>query len=117
MPISCPQNFNQFSECFAAVVFHDIQSGSNITGFNYTIRGDAGLGYVNVQKHTSDLELRILPLQWALDEAIITLSGSSSGSFNPPQELQFTQMTNEEQTREIRLAYVRGIRELFVLAL
>lgn len=70
-----------------------------------------------MEEHTSDLELRILPLQWALDEAIITLSGGSSGSFNPPQELPFTQMTNEEQTREIRLAYVRAIQELLVLAL
>lgn len=117
VPISCPQNFNQFSECFVAVVFYDVQSGSNIKGFNYTIRGDAGLAYINVEKHTSDLELRVLPLQWALDEAIITLSGPSGGSFNPPQELPFTQMTNEEQAREIRLSYVRGIRELFVLAL
>ena len=70
-----------------------------------------------MQKHTGDLEVRILPLQWALDEAIITLSGGSSGSFNSPQEYPFTQMTNEQQTRDIRLAYVRAIRELFVLAL
>jgi ATP-binding cassette subfamily A (ABC1) protein 3 len=117
VPASCPQNFNQFSECFAAVVFYDVQSGSNIKGFNYTIRADGGLAYINVEKHTSDLELRILPLQWALDEAIITLSGGSSGAFNPPQEWPFTQMTNEEQTREIRLGYVRAVRELFVLAL
>jgi ATP-binding cassette subfamily A (ABC1) protein 3 len=114
VPVSCPQNFNQFSECFVAVVFHDVRSGSNI---NYTIRADAGLAYVNVEKHTSDVELRILPLQWALDEAIITLSGRSTGSFNPPQELPFTQMTNEEQALEMRLGYVRVIRELFVLAL
>jgi len=117
VPISCPQNFNQFSECYAAVVFHDIQSGSNIQGLNYTIRADAGLAYVDVENHTSDVELRILPLQWALDEAIITLSGRSSGSFNPPQELPFTQITNEEQALEIRLGFVRVIRELFVLAL
>lgn len=115
--MSCPQNFNEFSECFAAVVFYDVQSGSNVAGFNYTIRADAGLGYINVEKHTSDLEVRILPLQWALDEAIITLSGGTTGSFNPPQEWPFTQMTNEQQKREIRLGYVRAIRELFVVAL
>jgi ATP-binding cassette subfamily A (ABC1) protein 3 len=73
--------------------------------------------YINVQSHTSDLELRVLPLQWALDEAIITLSGRSTGSFDPPQELPFTQMTNKEQALEMRLRYVRLIRELLVLAL
>jgi ATP-binding cassette subfamily A (ABC1) protein 3 len=89
----------------------------NITGVNYTIRADTGLSYINVEKHTGDLELRVLPLQWALDEAIITLSRGSNGSFNSPQEWPFTRSTNEEQTRNIRLAYVTAIRELFVLAL
>lgn len=98
-------------------MFHDVRSGSSINGFNYTIRADAGLAYINVEKHTSDSELRILPLQWALDEAIITLSGRSNGSFNPPQELPFTQMTDEEQARDLRLGSVRLIRELFILAL
>jgi ATP-binding cassette, subfamily A (ABC1), member 3 len=117
MLLSCPQNFNQFTECFAAVVFNDVQPNLFINGFNYTIRGDAGLAYINVEKHTSDWEVRILPLQWALDEAIIVLSGKTSGSFSPPQEWPFTQATNEEEKRDIRLAYVRGIRELFVLGL
>jgi len=112
--MACPQNFNLYSECFAAVVFNNFPSAY---GVSYTIRADAGLYYINVEQHTSDVELRILPLQWALDEAIITLSGGSNSSFSPPQIWPFTQTTNEEQARNTRLGYVRAIRELFVLAL
>ena len=62
---SCPQNFNLFSECFAAIAFNDIPESGPI---NYTIRADGGLFYINVEKHTSDFELRVLPLQWAIDQ-------------------------------------------------
>ncbi|CAG7851662.1 ABC transporter A family member 6 AltName: Full=ABC transporter ABCA.6 [Serendipita indica DSM 11827] len=106
----CQQNFNGFSECFAAVIFDDI---TGFSGVNYTIRADAGLRYVNVDKHNSDVELRVLPLQWALDSAIIQLR---AGRFvQPPQELPFTQRTNKEQTEFIRKVYIGGIASLFVL--
>jgi ATP-binding cassette, subfamily A (ABC1), member 3 len=82
---------------------------------NYTIQADAGLGYVNVEKHNSDVELRVLPLQWALDSAIISLQ--TGKSYVTPQELPYTQETNAEQTKKIRLGYLNGIRDLFVLVL
>jgi hypothetical protein len=62
----CPQNFNLLSECFAAIAFNDIPANGGPV--NYTIRADAGLVYINVVKHTSDFERRILPLQWAVDQ-------------------------------------------------
>lgn len=125
---ACPQNFNLFSECFAAVVFEDGLEGAlevpvlpdsvtdkngtvagngtataaegsgnlpangtgtgtgagtgvlNVTalpigvpvgaatvGVNYTIMVDGGLFHVDVVRHTSDYEERVLPLQWAID--------------------------------------------------
>ena len=63
VPGACPQNFNLFSECFAAVVF-DADGGGTL---NYTLRADAGLFHIDVTKHTSDYEERLLPLQWAID--------------------------------------------------
>ena len=66
---TCPQNFAGFSQCFAAVVFYDIPAnGSATRPVNYTIKADAGLSYINVKKHTSHYEQRILPLQWAIDK-------------------------------------------------
>ncbi len=68
IPSLCPQNFNLFSECFAAVAFHSFPSTSDSSQpINYTIQADGGLFHIDVVKHTSDYELRILPLQWAID--------------------------------------------------
>lgn len=65
---TCPQNFNLFSECFAAVVFDSMPTAANATApVNYTILVDGGLFHVDVVRHTSDYEERVLPLQWALD--------------------------------------------------
>ncbi|KAF7436184.1 hypothetical protein PC9H_003010 [Pleurotus ostreatus] len=114
IPKLCPQNFNLFSECFVAIAFNDIPEGLN-DPVNYTIRADAGLFHIDVERHTSDFEQRILPLQWAVDEAIIQLR---TGIQTPvPMEWPFTQATNEEQSRDIRLSYIRGLRTLLVLAL
>lgn len=68
IPSACPQNFNLFSQCFAAVAFNVLPTSANdTTPYDYTIRADGGLFHIDVVKHTSDYERRILPLQWALD--------------------------------------------------
>ncbi|KAL5533846.1 hypothetical protein ACEPAG_306 [Sanghuangporus baumii] len=113
---ACPQNFNLFSECFAAVSFDSFPSSAmDNASLNYTIFVDGGLAHVDVEDHSSDYEKRVLPLQWAIDSAIIELQ---TGSEVPtPLEWPYTQETNKEQFEEIRLSYVRGLRELLVLAL
>lgn len=69
---ACPQNFNLFSECFAAIAFNSLPSaGQSEIPVNYTISADAGLYHIDVVKHKSDYEKRILPLQWALDKVFI----------------------------------------------
>jgi len=69
----CPQNFHLLSECFAAIAFYDIPAnGSAEKPVNYTIRADSGLTHIDVVKHSSDFELRILPLQWAVDQVRLT---------------------------------------------
>ncbi|TFK24250.1 nod factor export ATP-binding protein I [Coprinopsis marcescibilis] len=115
IPDACPQNFNLFSQCFAAVSFTNIPGPGTSTSVNYTIHADAGLAYINVKEHTSDWEKRILPLQWAIDSAIIELQ---TGIQMPtPLEWPFTQETNEAQETSVRLSYVRAITDLLVLAL
>ncbi|KAJ3722293.1 P-loop containing nucleoside triphosphate hydrolase protein [Lentinula raphanica] len=114
IPSECPQNFNLFSECFAAVAFFDLPSpGSG--SINYTILADGGLVHIDVVKHTSDFEERILPLQWAIDQAIVELQ--TGVQLPTPLEWPFSQETNEEQSTDIRLSYIRGLRTLLVLAL
>jgi len=83
----CPQNFNGFSECFAAIQIYSLGVGE----VNYTIRADgvsqyilfllfvlkplpaAGLYRINVVNHNSDFEERVLPLQWAVDAVRLPL--------------------------------------------
>ncbi|KAL0575023.1 hypothetical protein V5O48_006952 [Marasmius crinis-equi] len=117
VPATCPQNFNLFSECFAGIVFNDIPpagSGGIVRPINYTIRADGGLFRIDVN-HNSDFEKRILPLQWAIDNAII--EAQTGVRFPTPLDWPFTQETNEEQDTRIRLSYIRGLRTLLVLAL
>ncbi|TFY63698.1 hypothetical protein EVJ58_g3098 [Rhodofomes roseus] len=119
------ENFNGFSECYAAVVFNNLPSNSStspssanasaLQAYNYTIRADSGLYYINVAKHTSSYEERVLPLQWAIDSAIIELTTGQTPE--TPIEWPFTQETNTEQYTDIRLSYIRGLRTLLVLAL
>jgi hypothetical protein len=69
--VACPQNFNGFSECFGAIEFNSIAPTPSGPAFvRYTIRADIGLYYINVQRHTSDFEERVFPLQWAVDQVI-----------------------------------------------
>ncbi|KAI0673936.1 P-loop containing nucleoside triphosphate hydrolase protein [Trametes maxima] len=115
IPSACPQNFNLFSECFAAVAFNSLPGPDGTLPLNYTLRADGGLFHIDVTKHSSDYERRVLPLQWAIDSAIIELQTGNTPQ--TPREWPFTQETNDEQFTEIRLSYIRGLRTLLVLAL
>ncbi|KAJ7508422.1 hypothetical protein B0H11DRAFT_2304369 [Mycena galericulata] len=112
LPFECPQNFNGFSECYAAVIFYDIPPSPEPV--NYTILADSGLFHIDVVRHKSDFETRVLPLQWAVDQAIIELR--TGVTVATPLEWPFTNETNEEQSTRTRLSFVRGIRELLVIA-
>lgn len=116
IPTQCPQNFNMFSQCFAGIAFNSLpMNATDMTSINYTISADGGLAHINVYSHTSDFETRMLPLQWALDQAIIELK---SGQGVPtPMEWPYNQETNQQQATNTRLSFIRGIRTLLVIAL
>ncbi|KAG1813914.1 uncharacterized protein BJ212DRAFT_1274572 [Suillus subaureus] len=116
IPTQCPQNFDLSSQCFAGIAFNYLpMNATDTTPINYTISADAGLVYINVISHTSDFETRILPLQWAIDQAIIELR---SGQGVPtPMEWPYSLETNQQQATDMRLSFIRGIRNLLVIAL
>ncbi|KAG1879528.1 hypothetical protein C8R48DRAFT_589537 [Suillus tomentosus] len=115
IPTQCPQNFDLTSQCFAGIAFNYLpMNATDPKPVNYTISADGGLVYINVISHTSDFETRILPLQWALDQAIIELR---SGQEVPtPMEWPYSQETNQQQATNTRLSFIRGIRNLIVIA-
>ncbi|KAF4611653.1 hypothetical protein D9613_004331 [Agrocybe pediades] len=113
--VKCRPNFSGLSSCFAGVVFNDaIVNGTSLPSVNYTIMGDGGLRYIDVKGQKSDFERQIFPLQWALDKAIIELQTGIVQ--RTPLEWPYSIMTNEEQATNLRLSYVRGIREIIILA-
>jgi hypothetical protein len=69
----CPQNFNGFSNCYAAIVFNDIPRNNASAPIQYTIMGDSGLKRIDVVHHNGDYERRVMPLQWAVDQVLQTL--------------------------------------------
>jgi hypothetical protein len=126
----CPQNYRGYTPCFAAIMFQNIPfhnySGTSWLNPNviYTIYADWGLGYINVEKHTSDMEKRIMPLQWEIDKVCFSFLSSSCHSVpqydkfkaiiemhtgihqQTPLEWPFTQLSNENQLTEIRLSMI-----------
>jgi ATP-binding cassette, subfamily A (ABC1), member 3 len=85
----------------------------------YTLRGDGGNVYVNVKDQKSDLETKVLPLQWALDSVSLKHEGNNlkrsliqefqtflatrtGSSPHTPQEWPFTQESNAEQAESNR---------------
>ncbi|TRM70462.1 P-loop containing nucleoside triphosphate hydrolase protein [Schizophyllum amplum] len=81
---------------------------------NYTLRADGGLYHIDVINHASDYEQRLMPLQWAIDQAVIALT--TDVEVPAPMEWPFSQESNEDQDRDLRLSYVRGIRNLLSIA-
>lgn len=69
----CPQNYRGYTPCFAAIAFRKIPFANDSGNPNvaYTIFADWGLRYINVEKHTGDLEQRVMPLQWEIDRVCL----------------------------------------------
>lgn len=69
IPFACPQNFDQVSECFAAIVFNNIPAATgDIVPISYTLQSDGSRAHIDVVRHIGDFEQQILPLQWAVDQ-------------------------------------------------
>jgi len=87
IPVTCPLSFNGLSPCYAAISFSDVVALKNTppNSVNYTIFVDPGLNFVDVVRHTSDVETRIFPLQWSIDQ----VRRSHSFAFLPFQDRHF----------------------------
>jgi ATP-binding cassette subfamily A (ABC1) protein 3 len=134
---ACPQNFNGFSECFAAVVFNGFPAALNAVAAaaapNATAESknataaalnatdpsallhnavnytiQADAGLYHIDvRGRSDYERRVLPLQLALDSAIASLLSNST--LPTPLEWPFTRETNAEQATRTRLSALRRV--------
>ncbi|SPO27963.1 related to ATP-binding cassette, sub-family A [Ustilago trichophora] len=114
LALACPQAFNGLSPCFGAVDFSDITSQGSVT---YTLRLDPGLNTVKVSTNNGDDEQRTLPLQFAIDAAILRLNGAPPSSYSSsPLQQPYTFQTNAEQAESQRRNFLGGVPSLTVLA-
>jgi len=65
----CLGNLNNASPCYITITFQNIPTASttDTSSFNYTLMSDYGVYRVNIDKHSSDFETKVVPAQWAID--------------------------------------------------
>lgn len=112
----CPENFNQVSGCFAAVVFQTLEWTETATNFAYQLRLDNGLYSTNVFNGKASLESHHFPVQWAVDSSIFRAVFGDDGVPPTPVEVPFTTITQSQRLEALRLSFVRGTREIIALA-
>ena len=111
---ACPQAFNGLSPCFGAISFSNITAQGSVS---YTIRQDPGLNRVKVGTNSGDAETRTLPLQFAIDSAILQLNNADASFYSQsPLEQPYSQQTNADQSESQRRGFLGGVDQLTVLA-
>ncbi|KAK9382932.1 uncharacterized protein V2V93DRAFT_320516 [Kockiozyma suomiensis] len=96
----CKQNLRGASNCIGAVQWNTFDPTNRM--YNYTMRADAGLFRVKVDDHTSDVERYLLPVQWAVDSAILDLDQTADA----PDVIAYTSRSQEEHEQDIRVRYM-----------
>ena len=100
----CAQNLQGSSDCYGAIQWNSIELNSEINVYNYTLRGNSGLTYVNVDTHQTDTDNYVLPLQWAVDRAITNLTTT-------PRTMPFTSRSKEWYSRQTTKRFMKIVRD------
>ncbi|TFK42145.1 hypothetical protein BDQ12DRAFT_703521 [Crucibulum laeve] len=111
----CVTSFNGASPCFVAISFDVIPNvlAGDTRPVSYTIRTPE-MAHVDVIKHDSDVELSLIPIQWAVNQAIIQLVTATE--IPTPNELPFTTQTTAQHNDELRRSYLNLANSFVVLA-
>ncbi|KAF9875972.1 ABC transporter [Colletotrichum karsti] len=115
----CRSNLRGVSTCYGAVVFQSSPTEGTADYWNYTLRSDGALRsiVIDVDSDSNDAQIYLLPLQRAVDAAIASVAGSSTGTSQVQQgplpdtvdEYPFTSMTQEERAVQVRIRYQSAI--------
>ncbi|EFX05787.1 ABC transporter [Grosmannia clavigera kw1407] len=112
----CHSSLRGVTSCYGAVLFASSPSEGDAGIWKYTIRldGALGAGKINIDKSDNDGEVYALPLQHALDSAIVAQQNGNSSGANAiadaaVHEYPFTSLTSEQRREEIRINYQSAI--------
>ena len=115
---TCRSSIRGASLCIGAVVFHSSPEEGEGGIWNYTLRGDSALGTtIKVNSVDNDQEIYALPLQHALDSAIVATNKTAGVSGLPEvYEYPYTSRSQEERNTTIRTRYMGGIISILGVA-
>lgn len=120
----CKQSLRGASDCYSIAAFYSSPQNPAVNGengyWNYTIRGDSGLGArIDVTSNTNDVQARLFPLQHAIDSSIAKVTAGVS--LTVPEEYMYTDKTEAEREADIRRnfqdAIINAIAVAFLIGL
>lgn len=94
----CKQNLKGASQCYGFVEWHNIDAEQQI--YNYTLRGNSGIMFINVEDHTSAVDHWVLPMQWAIDSAITNMTTT-------PLSMGYTSETQKENEDAVNRVFTK----------
>ncbi|RMZ79683.1 hypothetical protein DV738_g3253, partial [Chaetothyriales sp. CBS 135597] len=113
----CRNSIRGTSRCIAGAVFFSSPDEGPDGRWNYTIRADGSLQTkIVVDSDSNDAEIYLLPLQYAIDRAISTVSNNGTELPEEVQEYIYTSMTAKERRDRIRVRYMGGIIDILAIA-
>ena len=116
---SCKSSLRGSSHCYGAVVFRSSPTEGTSGLWNYTLRADGALGEkIDVGKTTNDVQIYLLPLQRAVDQAIAALNTTIDQTALPATILEypFTSETQAQRNTSIRVNYQGALINILAVA-
>jgi ATP-binding cassette subfamily A (ABC1) protein 3 len=113
---TCRSSLRGSTRCYGGVVFESSPNEGTGGIWNYTLRADGSFGTrIDVGKTTNDVQIYLLPLQRAVDEAIVNLNGTTT-ALPTVQEYPYTSLTQEQRNTSIRVNYQGAIINILAIA-
>ncbi|KAF2494982.1 P-loop containing nucleoside triphosphate hydrolase protein [Lophium mytilinum] len=109
----CAAQAQGISPCFAGIAFWSSSSEPSSTSiWNYTIRSDPNLGLTDVNSGRYNAQTYMLPLQNAIDNQILSISGKSS---LPPkvESILYTDDTDRDRLNKTKTQYLQFCVDIF----
>ncbi|KAK2591676.1 hypothetical protein QQS21_010636 [Conoideocrella luteorostrata] len=116
----CRSSLRGVTTCFGAIIMRSSPNEGPGGLWNYTIRTDAAFWNepvkFNVDKSDNVQQVYLLPLQRAVDGAIVSLNDSGSDPLRKNDEFAFTSMTQKQRDKKVREIYQMSIVNFMAVA-
>ncbi|KAF4556676.1 ABC transporter-like protein 6 [Elsinoe fawcettii] len=109
----CPSTVRGTTRCYAGIRFES--TPSNGSRWSYVLRADGAFRErIYVDRDTNDAQIYVLPVQYAVDNAIAVRSGADPLPL--PDNYLYTSSTPEERDRNITRLYMESLINVIAVA-